>query len=125
MACEDYKKAMEELIVTHTTAYDDYKEEMSKVVDIASSYTERIVNGGGKEFRKELVDRLGSMHRTLQQKFIGEIVIPLVRNMAARLTNNNYDDRNKLACEVCAAMLNGLAEKFPYIANGECGLPLI
>ena len=105
--------------------YEDYKKEMSKVVDIAASYTERIVNGGGEEARKELVDRLGSMHRTLQQKFIGEIVIPLVRNMASRLASKNYDDRNKLACEACAAMLNGLAEKFPYIANGESSLPLI
>ena len=104
---------------------EDYKKEMSNVVDIAAGYTERIVNGGGKEFRNELVDRLGSMHRTLQQKFIGEIVIPLVRNMAGRLKDHNYDDRNKYACEACEAMLNGLAEKFPSIAYGECTLPLI
>jgi hypothetical protein len=105
--------------------YDDYKKEMYNVVEIAASYTERIVNGGGEEFRNELVDRLGSMHRTLQQKLIGEIVIPLIRNMAGRVKDHNYDDRNKLACEACAAMLNGLAEKFPYIANGSSSLPLI
>ena len=105
--------------------HEDYKKEMSKVVDIAASYTERIVNGGGEEFRNELVDRLGSMHRTLQQKFIGEIVIPLVRKMANRLPGHEYDNRNKLACEVCAAMLKGLTEDFPYIANGSSALPLI
>ena len=105
--------------------HEDYKKEMSKVVDMTVRYTERIVNGGGEEFRNELVDRLGSMHRTLQQKFIGEIVIPLVRNMAARWTISVYDARNMLACEACAAMLKGLAEKFPYIANGESSLPLI
>lgn len=105
--------------------HEDYKEEMSRAVDIAAFNTERLVNGGGEEFRNELVDRLGSMHRTLQQKFIGEIVIPLVRKMANRLPGHEYDDHNKLACEACAAMLNGLAEKFPYVASGESCLPLI
>lgn len=105
--------------------YKAHVKRMGELVTTTVNSIEDIVNCGGEKSRKELVERIGFMHRTLQQRFIGEIVIPLVRNMADRLTTDHYDDRNKLACEACAAMLNGLAEKFPHIANGECTLPLI
>lgn len=105
--------------------YEDHRQRMSKLVDTAAESLETLVNGGGEEFRNELVDRIGSMHRTLQQKFIGEIVVPIVRKMAERMKDHNYDARNQYACEVCGAMLAGLAEKFPFIADGSCNLPLI
>jgi hypothetical protein len=98
---------------------------MAELVDTAADSVERLVNGGGDENRKKLVSRLGSMHRTLQQRLIGEIVIPLVRNMAARVEAHNYDARNEYACKVCKVMLDSLKADYPFIANGECGLPLI
>lgn len=104
---------------------EDYRKKMGETVEAAAKSIETLVNGGGEEFRKLLIDRLGYMHRTLQQKLIGDIVIPLVRNMAKRVEDGNYDARNKYACEACAAMLNGLAEEFPYVADGSSSLPLI
>lgn len=106
-------------------AYEDYMMEMDEITTTACDSVERLVNGGGDEFRKTFVRRLCSMHRTLQQKFIGAVVIPIVRNMADKLSNGDVDPRNEYACKVCKAMLKGLAEEFPYIANGECNLPLI
>lgn len=98
--------------------------QMAELVENAADAVESVVNGGGAENRRTLVSRLGSMHRTLQQRFIGDIVIPLVRNMAER-TENEYDARNEYACRVCKAMMKGLKAEFPYIANGDCQLPLI
>lgn len=75
---------------------------------------------------KNLALALGSMHKTLQQKFVGDVVIPLVRLMATRNRENfSKDPRNEFACRCCDAMLKGLEAEFPYIANGECRLPLI
>ena len=106
-------------------AYEDYRKEMNEITKTACDSVERLTNGGGDEYRKTFVGRLCSMHRTLQQKFIGEVVIPIVRNMANKLSNGDVDPRNEYACKVCKAMLNGIAKEFPYIANGECNLPLI
>lgn len=106
-------------------AYEDYQKEMEELRDTAADAVERLVNGGGDTYCKDLVYRLGSMHRTLQQKLVGQIIIPLVRNMAQRLGTQNYDARNEFACKVCKAMLKGLESAHPYIASGECNLPLI
>lgn len=103
----------------------DHDKEYEYLVSAAAGSIERLVNGGGKEYRVELVNKLGSMHRTLQQSVIGDIVIPLVRDMASRLKNGNFDGRNEYAVKACDAMLEGLAEKFPYVASGECRLPLV
>ena len=106
-------------------AYEDYKKEMDEITKTACDSVERLVNGGGDEYRKMFVIHLGTMHRTLQQKFIGQVVIPLVRDMAARVDNGHFDARNEYACKVCKAMMKGLAEEFPYIASGQCSLALI
>lgn len=98
---------------------------MDEISATACDSVERLVNGGGDEYRKTFVGRLCSMHRTLQQKFIGEVVIPIVRNMANKLVTGDTDPRNEYACKVCAAMLKGLETEFPDIANGERHLPLI
>lgn len=73
----------------------------------------------------EFVTHIAGMHKTLQQKFIGRVVIPLVREFAKRNANGNFDDRNEWACKTCAAMYNGLETAFPEIASGECVLPVI
>ena len=103
----------------------EIKDAEAELVDTAARSLERLVNGGGEDNRNILINRLCSMHRTLQQKLIGEIVIPIVRTMAGRMQEQSYDERNRCACEACAAMLDGLAAKFPYIAKGDCNLSLI
>lgn len=73
----------------------------------------------------EFVNHIAGMHKTLQQKFIGRVVIPLVRELAKRHEDGNFDDRNEWACKTCAAMFSGLEMAFPEIASGECVLPVI
>lgn len=103
-----------------------FMREREELVDTAAISTESLLNGYGRKNILRLVDRLCSMHRTLQQKMVGEVVIPIVREMARRYENHtNMDARNEYACKVCAAMHKGLEAEFPYIANGECHLPLI
>ena len=105
-------------------ANEDWDTQMNQEEAKAAEAVERLVNAGGEKHRTALVIDLCSMHRTLQQRLVGDLVIPIVRKFAER-TENEYDARNEYACRVCKAMMKGLAEEFPYIANGECHLPLV
>ena len=70
------------------------------------------------------VTMMAGMHRTLNQKFAGEIVIPFVREMAKRYKNGFYDERNELACRLCSLMWEAL-ESTGMFSEGERHLPLI
>lgn len=106
--------------------YADYKDKMRETTATAATSFEQLVNCGDQEYREMFVDRLCSMHRTLQQVMVGEVVIPIIREMANRFTSNrDMDGCNEYACKVCAAMLNGLEAEFPHMANGERHLPLV
>ena len=103
---------------------EDWDMQMNKEETKAAEAVERLVNAGGEKHRTALVIDLCRMHRTLQQRLIGDLVIPIVRSFAGR-NENEYDARNEYACRVCKAMMKGLEAEFPYIANGECHLPLV
>lgn len=105
-------------------ANEDWDTQMNQEEAKAAEAVERLVNAGGEKHRTALANDLCSMHRTLQQRLIGDLVIPIVRNMAER-TENEYDARNEYACRVCKAMMKGLEAEFPYVASGECRLPLV
>ena len=105
-------------------ASEDWDKQMNQEEAKAAEAVERLVNAGGEKHRMDLVVDLCSMHRTLQQRLIGDLVIPIVRVFGER-NENEYDARNEYACRVCKAMMKGLEAEFPSIASGECRLPLV
>lgn len=105
-------------------ANEDWDMQMKLEEAKAAAAVERLVNAGGEKHRNALVIDLCSMHRTLQQRLIGDLVVPIVRMFAER-NENEYDARNAIACRVCKAMMKGLEAEFPYVASGECRLPLV
>lgn len=93
----------------------------------AAAELERTVNSfGSGESTAYVVDKMLSMHRTLNQKFTGEIILPFVREMAKKYDSMRYDLRNEAACKLCRVMWN--AVKTEYGLEGDdfpFGLPCI
>lgn len=46
----------------------------------------------------------GSVHRTVQNKFFGDVVMNSIRLMAKNYRDHNYDARNEAACELANAI---------------------
>ena len=101
--------------------------EKTDTAELAAANIESTLNSFcSGENSGRIVGAMLTMHRTLNQKFTGEIVIPFVREMARRLETERYDLRNEAACKACAAMLKGLKAEFPHLAGDEyAGIPLI
>lgn len=70
------------------------------------------------------VEQFSKEHRTLQQKFISQVVFPVIACMAQKHENNGVDARNASAAEMCATIKNALEEKHGYDVTSN-GLPLI
>lgn len=70
------------------------------------------------------VEQFSKEHRTLQQKFISEVVFPVIACMAEKHENGWVDARNVSAAEMCADIKTALEEKHGYdiVSNG---LPLV
>lgn len=87
---------------------------------------ERMLNQfGGRQDCMDFVNEMLSMHRTLNQKFTGEVIIPFVKEMAARFKGGRYDGRNEVACEFCSVMWDGIMKAKPELAGVEWHLPMI
>ena len=95
--------------------------------ETAATAVERFINNFGSGEDSELfVDKMCGMHRTLQQKFTSQFIIPFVFEMARRYSDGRYDLRNEAACRVCSIMYTAL--KAEYGTDGEdtpITLPLI
>jgi len=59
---------------------------------------------------KAVVDHLGNTHRTLQQNFFRDVVVPLINHYAYMHEQNWYDLRNEDTCE-CSAKLKPILDK--------------
>ena len=99
----------------------------SETAVTAATAIERMVNQfGGSEDVEDVRNHLLGMHRTLQQKFTSQFIIPFVFEMARRYSDGRYDLRNEAACRVCSIMYTAL--KAEYGTDGEdtpIALPLI
>ncbi len=70
------------------------------------------------------VEQFSKEHRTLQQKFISQIVFPVIACMAEKHEKNWVDARNAAAAAACADIKQALEEKHGYDVVKH-GLPLI
>lgn len=81
---------------------------------------------GNQESTEYFVREMCNMHRTLQQSYTGDIVIPFVREMAKRYKGGFYDARNEFACKVCSVMWDAFAKEFEITDDSiRVGLPMI
>ena len=67
----------------------------------------------------EILNTLLNEHRTLNQSFTWNFVIPFVREMAKKYENQNFDRRNQAACEFCHVMWNALKDRYGLDGNRE------
>lgn len=99
----------------------------SETAETAATTLERLVNQfGGSEDIADVLNHLLGMHRTLQQKFTSQFIIPFVYEMARRYSDGMYDPRNEAACRLCSIMYTAL--KAEYGTDGEdnpIALPVI
>lgn len=63
-----------------------------------------------------------NLHRTLNQSFTGNFIIPFIQIMAEKYENGYYDGRNESACKCCKIMAEALEKELGYKVNG---LPFI
>ena len=99
-------------------------EEVDKMMDNAARAIEDAINIGGVK-KKPIVDKLLAMHRTLQQTFMSEIVIALVRRMAQNYDNQIYDARNKEACAVAKDMWEAVKKRYDLKDEDEIHLSCV
>jgi len=71
-------------------------------------------------------------HRSLQQKFFGDVILNLIRIMHNNYADGHYDGRNETACEIAYHMWESLknikeGDRIKYVLddNDECHLSMI
>lgn len=88
-------------------------DKISENAKTAAAALERTVNsfdgGANEEF---IVDKMLYMHRTLNQKFTGGIILPFVRKMAKMYDSGSYDPRNEAACKACRVMWEAVKAEY-------------
>ena len=84
-----------------------------KPEETAATAVERFINNfGSGEASKAFVGSMLTMHRTLNQKFTGEIILPFIREMAQRYESQRFDLRNEAACKVCRVMWDAIKAEY-------------
>ncbi len=101
-------------------------EEKKDKVEETRALLEELTNVYGCRANLErLALGMTTMHKTLVQSFTSGFVIPFVREMARLKAEDRFDDRNKLAVEVCEVMSKAIDEKFGTKQGDKVVLPLI
>lgn len=81
--------------------------------ETAAVAVERFINNfGSGEASKAFVESMLTMHRTLNQKFTGEIILPFIRAMAQKYDAQRFDLRNEAACKVCRLMWDAIKAEY-------------
>ena len=99
----------------------------SENAETAATAMERTINlFGSDENMKYIVEHFLTMHRTLNQKFTGEIIIPFVKAMAQKYDAHRYDLRNEAACKVCRVMWDAIKAEYGIQDDAtDFNLPMI
>lgn len=86
---------------------------VSENAETAATAMESTLNSfGSEENTKFIVEHFLTMHRTLNQKFTGEIILPFIREMAKKYDANRFDLRNEAACKVCRKMWDAIKAEY-------------
>jgi hypothetical protein len=72
--------------------------------------------GREKEVGEAIVDVIDSQHRTLQQAFMRNVMVPIIQSFAKRYGNGFYDLRNEATVKACIELNEVLGKHgFPFI----------
>ncbi len=99
----------------------------SENAETAATAMERTINSfGSEENTKYIVEHFLTMHRTLNQKFTGEIILPFIQAMAQKYDEHRFDLRNESACKICRVMFDAVKKEYGIEGDSEyVGLPVI
>lgn len=94
---------------------------------------EHFINNFDSNNDYDLVQSIMNFHRTLQQKFFGNIILNIIRMMHNDYIDKYYDDRNEIACKIAYDMYESLkniknsdgSNKYNFTDNVKCHLPTI
>ena len=68
-----------------------------------------LVNRCGKEESNFVVEHISRfMHRSLQQDFFFQVIVPLIQKWADNFKNGDYDPRNQATCKICNNLIDTL-----------------
>ena len=85
----------------------------SENAETAATAMERTINSfGSDDNSKYIVEKMLTMHRTLNQKFTGEIILPFIQAMAQKYDAHRFDLRNEAACKVCRVMWDAIKAEY-------------
>jgi hypothetical protein len=74
------------------------------------------IMGREKTSGQYIVDFVRKQHRTLQQNFFGQVIIPLIMDFAKRYDDKQYDPRNEASCKAAKEMEKvSKGTYFPFI----------
>lgn len=99
----------------------------SENAETAATAMERTINSfGSDENSKYIVEHFLTMHRTINQKFTGEIILPFIREMAKKYDAHRFNLRNEAACKVCRVMWDAIKAEYEIEDDAaDFRLPLI
>ena len=104
---------MEELTSQEKRQIAD-EESVRKVKEAVSTIIKEInVMGNEEMVGQAVVEELGRTHRTLQQNFFRDVVVPLINHYAEMNEKGWYDLRNEDTCK-CAAQLKPVLDEFGF-----------
>jgi hypothetical protein len=84
----------------------------------AVKYLEKSVNCMGLQTEaKYIVESMLNLHRTLNQAFTGNIVLPFIFEMAQNYSKGDCDGRNEFACKCCSIMAEALQKELGYFPS--------
>lgn len=102
-----------------------YEEPSQDAKNAAESLSHALNCMGGTANSDHVVSSMLNLHRTLNQCFTGNIVLPFVRKMAERYENGEYDPRNESACRVCHVMWEAVKKEYDFPGDRDFRLPLV
>lgn len=72
--------------------------------------------GREKDVGEAVVDSINMQHRTLQQAFMRNVIVPIIQNFADKNANGYYDLRNEATVNACQELEKVLDKyHFPFI----------
>lgn len=72
-----------------------------------------------------IVSKMLAEHPTINQAFMGSVVLPFVKCMALMYQKGCYDGRNEMACEMCSKMWELLKSEYGFTDYDKGGLAMI
>lgn len=86
-----------------------------KLIEGMSTVLSNLGTLGGDSVKEDVVRCFCFTHRTLQQGFVKQVIIPILKHLAEQEREGNYDLRNEASVKLASKMLAQLSEDDLYL----------